>query len=108
MATITTAELATALDTTPRELRKFLRSDDSGIEGVGKGKRYSLPGTKREVAALQKRYTAWAASQAEAKAARKAALEAAEAEIPTAPEETDADTEGEPTDEALAAIELED
>lgn len=104
-ATITTAELATALDTTPRELRKFLRSDDSGIDGVGKGKRYSLPGTKREITTLRKRYTAWAASQAEAKAARKAALGAAEGE-PTADPEVTAEVLD--TDEALAAIELED
>lgn len=56
---MTTNELATALETTPRTLRKFLRSDASGIESVGKGSRYSLPSSKREVASLSKRFTAW-------------------------------------------------
>lgn len=55
-ATITTAELAEALDTTPRELRKFLRSEGAG---VGKGARYALPGTKREINALAKKFAAW-------------------------------------------------
>lgn len=55
----TTATLATEFETTPRELRKFLRSDASGVEGVGKGARYALPGGKREVAAMRKRFDAW-------------------------------------------------
>lgn len=66
-ATISTTEFAAELDTTPRELRKFLRSSDSGFAPVGKGKRYALPGTKREIAAAKKRYTAWAEAQAEAR-----------------------------------------
>jgi hypothetical protein len=56
---MTTTELAATLDTTPRTLRKFLRSDASGIEGVGKGSRYALPSSKREVASLAKRFEAW-------------------------------------------------
>lgn len=56
---MTTAQLAAELDTTPRTLRKFLRSDASGIEGVGKGARYSLPSSKREVASLRKKFDAW-------------------------------------------------
>lgn len=56
---MTTTELAADFDTTPRELRKFLRSADSGIESVGKGSRYSLPKGKREVTALRKRFDAW-------------------------------------------------
>jgi len=55
-ATLSTADIAAALDTTPRELRKYLRSADMG---VGKGKRYALPATKRELNALQKAYRAW-------------------------------------------------
>lgn len=51
-----TTELATALDTTPRTLRKFLRSEGAG---VGKGSRYALPSSKREVASISKRFTAW-------------------------------------------------
>lgn len=56
---MTTAQIATEFATTPRELRKFLRSDASGIAPVGKGARYALPSSKREVAALGKRFAAW-------------------------------------------------
>lgn len=55
----TTTALATEFDTTPRTLRKFLRSPESGIESVGKGSRYALPSAKREVAAMRKRFVAW-------------------------------------------------
>lgn len=54
--TLTTAEVAEALETTPRELRKFLRSEGAG---VGKGTRYALPGTKREINALAKKFAKW-------------------------------------------------
>lgn len=54
-----TTECATALDTTPRALRKFLRKQ--GV-GVGKGARYSLPSSKRELNALRTRFDAWTAS----------------------------------------------
>jgi hypothetical protein len=60
----TTTELATTFDTTPRELRKFLRSEASGIESVGKGSRYALPSSKRDVTALGKRFTAWSEAKA--------------------------------------------
>lgn len=56
---MTTTELATAFDTTPRTLRKFLRSDASGIASVGKGSRYAIPSGKRELNSLAKRFTAW-------------------------------------------------
>lgn len=56
---MTTNDLAAQFETTPRTLRKFLRSTESGIEAVGKGSRYSLPSSKRETAALRKRYDAW-------------------------------------------------
>lgn len=69
--TITTADLATQFETTPRTLRKFLRAQDAG---VGKGQRYSLPAGKREVTALQRKFEAWTAAQA--KAAPEAAPEA--------------------------------
>jgi hypothetical protein len=68
---MTTTDFAASLDTTPRELRKFLRSADSGIEPVGKGARYALPSTKRDINALSKRFTAWSEAKiaaAEAKA----------------------------------------
>lgn len=79
MTMMTTNELATAFDTTPRTLRKFLRSDDSGVESVGKGSRYSLPSTKREVNSLSKRFTAWS----EAIEAKKATDAPAEVEDAT-------------------------
>lgn len=56
---MTTTDLATEFETTPRTLRKFLRSPESGIESVGKGARYALPSAKREVNALKKKFTAW-------------------------------------------------
>ena len=81
---MTTNELATALETTPRTLRKFLRSNDSGIESVGKGSRYALPSSKREVNALSKRFNAWS----DALAAKKATATADES-IETADDATD-------------------
>lgn len=77
---MTTTELATALDTTPRDLRKFLRSADSGIEPVGKGSRYALPSSKREVTALNKRFTTW-----------DEARKAAKVEVATEPEAPEVD-----------------
>lgn len=70
----TTTTLAQELDTTPRTLRKFLRSEGMG---VGKGSRYALPTSKREVQALAKKFNAW-------DEARKATP--AEAEAPEVPE----------------------
>ena len=55
-----TTECANALDTTPRILRKFLRSNG---QGVGKGSRYSLPSTKRELIALRSRFNEWGAAR---------------------------------------------
>lgn len=62
----TTSTLATEFETTPRELRKFLRSPESGVEAVGKGSRYALPSSKREVAAMRKRFDAWVEAKAPA------------------------------------------
>lgn len=53
---MTTTDIATAFDTTPRTLRKFLRAEGMG---VGKGSRYALPSTKRDLNSLNKRFTAW-------------------------------------------------
>lgn len=94
----TTATLAADFDTDARTLRKFLRSADSGITPVGKGARYALPATKREVSALRKKFNAWNEAQVEARKARSEAQEAPEAEIT-------ADAEVEPTAEDLEMIE---
>ena len=74
----TTTEIAAALDTTPRTLRKFLRAEGAG---VGKGSRYALPSTKRDIAAMGKRFAKWHEAQEAAREARNAAQEAAEGEI---------------------------
>lgn len=80
MATLNTTELAEKFETTPRTLRKFLRSDarnrDAADTLPGKGSRYSIEA--KQVAPLQKRFTKWTAEQAEMKAQR-AADAAAEA-----------------------------
>lgn len=57
-ATITTAEVAEAIGTTPRELRKFLRSDE-GPGKVGKGARYALPADARSLKSLAKKFAKW-------------------------------------------------
>ncbi len=62
MAQITTAELAAELETTPREVRKFLRSEDGKNATVGKGARWSIE--KREVRALKSRFAKWTAAKA--------------------------------------------
>ena len=67
MATImTTAEIALELDTTPRTLRKFLRSADSGIDSVGKGARYQIE--RKHMRSLTKRFNAWQAANAKPEA----------------------------------------
>jgi predicted transcriptional regulator len=60
MKMMTTAQLATELDTTPRTVRKFLRSQG---QGVGKGSRYALPSNKREVAKMRRAFEAWSAPE---------------------------------------------
>ncbi len=64
MATLTATELATELNTTGREVRKFLRDDFAAREvpAPGKGSRYSIE--RKEVASMKKRFTAWADARA--------------------------------------------
>lgn len=64
MATMTTTEIAADLDTTPRTLRKFLRSADSGFASVGKGSRYAIE--KRDMRALRTRFAKWVAANEKA------------------------------------------
>ena len=61
MTAHTTASLAALLETTPRELRKFLRAEGAG---VGKGSRYSLDLNKGDIARLRKGFDAWTAARA--------------------------------------------
>lgn len=70
----TTASIAESLNTTPRELRKFLRSK---AQGVGKGSRYALPATKTAIAKMRKEFDAWTVardSEAKAKTAKGVSL----------------------------------
>lgn len=86
MAQFTTAQVAEKFETTPRNLRKFLRADartrDAADTLPGKGSRYAIEG--KELASMRKRFTAWKAAEAEARAARAAkAAEEATAEVET-------------------------
>lgn len=81
MAQFTTTEVAEKFGTTPRTLRKFLRSDARANGAAdtlpGKGSRYAIEG--KALAPLKKRFAAWEVAQAEA-AAKRAEDAAAEAE----------------------------
>lgn len=55
--TLSTAEMAERLDTDPRTLRRFLRSDSSPVERVGKGNRYHVPASTFRT--LKKAFTKW-------------------------------------------------
>ena len=119
----TTATLAPELGTDPKALRKFLRSDLSGIEKVGKGGRYTLEFTATQLKALQKKHATWLAeTAAKAQAARETAEGPTEAdevealamidgEVDTTdwPDEAREAYEAEgPTDEDLEEIELDE
>jgi len=81
MSNMTPTEFAATVDSTGREVRKFLRSITPKDEQPGKGSRWSLPATKREVTKLQKQFTDWKAAQEAARAEREA--EAATDEVDT-------------------------
>lgn len=102
--TMTTADLADALETDPRTLRKFLRSAASPVPSVGKGKRYTLPGTKAALTDFGKKFNAWNAAQADAKKQRDEAIVEAPADDETALENDDATDDAEPTDDELEDI----
>jgi hypothetical protein len=74
---LSTKEVAAELETTPRTLRKFLRS--AGL-GVGQGSRYSIE--KREIRSLTKRFAAWNEARAQ-----KDAEEAQTDEVPAGEDE---------------------
>lgn len=61
MATIlNTTQVAEKLETTPRTLRKFLRSPDGFDSKVGKGQRWSIEA--KDMRSLTKRFNAWKAT----------------------------------------------
>lgn len=63
MATRTAKEVALQFETTPRNLRKFLRSKDGLNTRVGKGNRWSIEA--KDVRKLRKSFDAWEAAKAE-------------------------------------------
>jgi hypothetical protein len=82
MSTMTPTEFAATVDSTGREVRKFLRSITPREEQPGKGSRWELPGTKREVTKLQKQFADWNKKQLEDRAARaQAAADEANTEV---------------------------
>ena len=79
---MTPAEFAVEVDSDGRTVRKFLRATMPKESHPGKGARWSLPGTAREVTKLKKQFNEWHTSQDEARAAREAAkAEAATPEV---------------------------
>lgn len=95
MAQFTTSEVAEKFETTPRTLRKFLRSDARNRDAVdtlpGKGSRYMLEG--KDLKSMQSRFKKWQAAEAEARAERAARkAEEATAEVEATDDEV---TEGE-------------
>lgn len=77
----TAATLAEEFGTNGKELRKFLRTPDSGIAPVGKGARYNIELTATALKVLKKKYNDWSAAADAARTARAAELAA---EVPTA------------------------
>lgn len=64
MATINIAELATSLDASPREVRKFLRTVKPLDEQPGKGGRWAIE--KREVRSLASKFAKYREEAAQA------------------------------------------
>lgn len=80
-AVMTPAEFAEKVDSDGRTVRKFLRSITPKENQPGKGSRWSLPATKRDITSLTKQFREWSAKQAEEaakRAAEKAEVAAAE------------------------------
>lgn len=88
-ATMTPAELAPELKTDSKTLRKFLRSITPKDEQPGKGGRWAVPATKRDLTKLRKQFADWNAAEQKARAER--AAKAAEDAAQAAEEATDED-----------------
>lgn len=94
--TMTPTTFASRVDSDGRTVRKFLRSITPKDEQPGKGSRWVMPTTKRELTKLEKQFAAW--TEANAKP---------EPEVET--ETVEDDTELEPTDDELTdEVELDD
>jgi len=77
-STITPTEFAATVGSDGKTVRKFLRSVTPREEQPGKGARWALPATKRDLASLTKKYNEWSAKQ-EADRATRAQAKADEA-----------------------------
>lgn len=96
--TLTPAELAQAIGTDPKTVRKFLRSPEGLDRKVGKGHRWAIEA--KQVRSLKARFVKW-------EAARQAAI--AEARAARAAEAQKAADDAEVTDDEVEDIdELED
>src|SRR5262252_2534209 len=84
--TITPKELAARFDTDAKTLRKFLRSDASGVadQAPGKGSRWAIEGS--QVRGMKSKFTKWNADRLAAIAAARTARAEAAAEAADAPE----------------------
>lgn len=100
---MTPAELAEHLDATPRYTRKFLRAITPREDQPGKGGRWAIDGSKKELSQLTKKFKEFQKADEEKRKAReeraaaRAAKEAAKAKV----------KDIEPTSEELEAIEEE-
>jgi hypothetical protein len=54
---LTTKDLAEELETDPKTLRKFLRSQESPVTPVGQGNRYTIDG--RTARSIRKAFRTW-------------------------------------------------
>lgn len=76
MATMTVAEFASRIDTTPREARKFLRAVTPADAQPGKGGRWAIEA--RQVRSLASKFTKWQAERASTPEAADDAIDDAE------------------------------
>jgi len=111
--TLTTAQLAEKFQTSPRELRKFLRADARANGKAdtlpGKGSRYALPGDAKTINAMRKRFDAWTVAQAEAAKVREAAKKIEADSVREDDEAPEVDNSAdEPTEDELDEIDSED
>lgn len=68
MTNMTTNELATALSTDGKTVRKFLRSITEKENQPGKGSRWSIPANKSQLTKLAKQFADWKVAEDKARA----------------------------------------
>lgn len=90
--TITPNDLVEQFKSDGRTVRKFLRSITPREEQPGKGSRWAIDGSKRNLNRLQKQFNEWHAAQLEERAAR-AAKAAEDAAAQVVEDDTDEVTE---------------